>query len=162
VVKRTGVQTVGLQRVVFIIELPYHVRTVSALSLCADSAKAAGGPRSVSGVPAMSPKQPASEAPKALDHAYAAERARLLEVFGKRLRAERERRNVSLEGLALLANVHRTHLGALERGKRDPRLTMLLILADALEVAPGALLEGLAVPTERKAPTHSKGGSSPT
>jgi transcriptional regulator with XRE-family HTH domain len=106
----------------------------------------------------VSPGQPASEAPKVVDHAYEAERARLLEAFGKRLRAERERRNVSLEGLAEIANVHRTHLGALELGKRDPRLTMLLILADALEVAPGALLEGLAVPTERKAPTHSKSG----
>jgi hypothetical protein len=35
---------------------------------------------------------------------------------------------------------------------------MLLILADALEVPPGALHEGLSVPTERKAPTHFKGG----
>jgi transcriptional regulator with XRE-family HTH domain len=112
----------------------------------------------VSRVPVMSSGQPAPEAPKVVDHAYAAERARLLEAFGKRLRAERERRNVSLEGLAEIANIHRTQLGALELGKRDPRLTMLLILADALEVAPGTLLEGLAVPTERKAPTHSKSG----
>ncbi len=74
----------------------------------------------MSRVPVMSTEQPASEAPKALDHAYAAERARLLEVFGKRLRAERERRNVSLEGLAVLANVHRTHLGALELREARP------------------------------------------
>jgi transcriptional regulator with XRE-family HTH domain len=90
--------------------------------------------------------------------AYTTEHARLLEAFGKRLRAERDRRNVSLETLAEIANVHRTHLGALELGQRDPRLSMLLILADALEVPPGALLEGLFVPRERKAPTHFKGG----
>jgi transcriptional regulator with XRE-family HTH domain len=90
--------------------------------------------------------------------AYTAEHARLLLTFGGNLRAVRDRRNVSLETLAEIANVHRTHLGALERGLRDPRMSMLLILADALEVPPGALLEGLPVPRERKAPTHSKNG----
>jgi transcriptional regulator with XRE-family HTH domain len=91
--------------------------------------------------------------------AYTAEHARLLRTFGENLRAVRDRRNVSLEGLAEIANVHRTHLGALELGQRDPRMSMLLILADALEVRPGALLEGLPVPRERKAPTHSKNGT---
>ncbi len=94
----------------------------------------------------------------ARNDAYMAERARLLRTFGGKLRALRDRRNVSLETLAEIANVHRTNLGALELGKRDPHLSMLLILADALEVPPGALLDGLPVPTERKAPTHSKGG----
>ncbi len=91
--------------------------------------------------------------------AYTVERARLLSAFGAKLRAERERRNVSLETLAEIANVHRTHFGGLERGRREPHLSMLLILADALEVAPGALLEGLPVPRERKAPTHFKNGT---
>jgi transcriptional regulator with XRE-family HTH domain len=90
--------------------------------------------------------------------AYEAERSRLLLAFGRKLRAERERQNVSQESLADIARVHRTHLGALELGKRDPRMSMLLVLADALEVPPGALLEGLSVPRERKAPTHSKSG----
>ena len=53
-------------------------------------------------------------------------------------------------------NVHRTHLGALERGRREPHLTMLLILADALDA--DNLLAGLPVPRERKPPTHWKGG----
>ena len=91
--------------------------------------------------------------------AYTIERARLLLAFGEKLRAERERRNVSQETLADIANVHRTHFGGLERGRREPHLSMLLVLADALEVPPGALLEGLAVPRERKAPTHSKNGT---
>jgi transcriptional regulator with XRE-family HTH domain len=91
--------------------------------------------------------------------AYEAERSRLLVAFGRKLRAERERRNVSQETLADIANVHRTHFGALERGRREPHLSMLLILADALEVPPGALLDGLLVPKERKAPTHSKNGT---
>jgi transcriptional regulator with XRE-family HTH domain len=90
--------------------------------------------------------------------AYTVEHARLLLSFGEKLRAEREHRNVSQETLAEIANVHRTHLGALELGQRDPHLSMLLILADALEVPPGTLLAGLFVPRERKAPTHSKIG----
>lgn len=95
--------------------------------------------------------------PEILDDAYRAERARLLLAFGAKLRAERERRNLSQEALAEIANVHRTHLGALELGQREPQLAMLLILADGLEVSPMALLEGLVVPRERRAPTHSKG-----
>ncbi len=31
-------------------------------------------------------------------------------------------------------------------------------MPDTLEIPPGALLEGLFVPRERKAPTHSKSG----
>jgi transcriptional regulator with XRE-family HTH domain len=91
--------------------------------------------------------------------AYNAEHARLLLTFGEKLRTVRDRRNVSLERMAEIANVHRTHIGALELGRRDPRMSMLLILADALEIRPGALLEGLPVPRERKAPTHSKNGT---
>ncbi len=90
--------------------------------------------------------------------AYTVEHARLLRAFGEKLRAERESRNISQERLADIANVHRTHFGALERGQREPHLSMLLILADALETPPETLLEGLFVPRERKAPTHSRNG----
>jgi transcriptional regulator with XRE-family HTH domain len=90
--------------------------------------------------------------------AYDAERARFLEAFGEKLRALRDHRNLSQDALADLANVHRTHLSALELGLRDPHLSMLAILADALEVPPGAFFDGLPVPRERKAPTHSKRG----
>jgi transcriptional regulator with XRE-family HTH domain len=90
--------------------------------------------------------------------AYKAERARLLRAFGEKLRAERERRNLSQDVLATLAKIHRTQLSALELGLRDPHLTMLLILADALGVSPGTLVEGLFVPAQRKAPTHAKRG----
>jgi transcriptional regulator with XRE-family HTH domain len=105
----------------------------------------------------MSLRQPPPGGPDVLDDAYKVERARLLLAFGEKLRAERESRNLSQEALAEIANVHRTHLGALELGLREPHLAMLLILADGLGVSPNALLEGLFVPRERRAPTHSKG-----
>jgi transcriptional regulator with XRE-family HTH domain len=90
--------------------------------------------------------------------AYAAEHARLLRALGGKLCAERDRRDMSIERLAEIANVHRTHLNAVELGLRDPRASMLLILADALKVQPGSLLEGLPVPRERKPATHCKRG----
>lgn len=106
----------------------------------------------------MSPRQPSPEIPNITDAAYKDERARLLLLFGEKLRAERYRRNLSQEALAEIVNVHRTHLGALEQGLREPGLAMLLILAGGLGISPGALLEGLFIPMERKAPTHSKSG----
>jgi transcriptional regulator with XRE-family HTH domain len=90
--------------------------------------------------------------------AYTAERARLLRTFGARLRDVREHQGLSQETLARRAAVHRTHIGALEQGHRDPHMTMLLILADALEIPPGTLLDCLSAPRERKPPTHASAG----
>ncbi len=85
---------------------------------------------------------------------YEAERARVLHAFGARMRAERERCGLSQESLAEVANVHRTQISALELGRREPHLTMLLILADVLG---SNLLDGLPVPQERRPATHRKG-----
>lgn len=92
------------------------------------------------------------------EDAYTVERSHLLGAFGEKLRTVRERRGLSQETLATRAEVHRTHIGALEQGQRDPHLSMLLILADALTVLPGDLFDGLPVPRERKSATHSKSG----
>jgi transcriptional regulator with XRE-family HTH domain len=87
--------------------------------------------------------------------AYAVERALVLRAFAEKLRAARERRGLSQETLARLADIHRTHIGAMESGRREPHLTMLLILTDVL----GAdMLAGLPVPQERRPATHRKGG----
>ncbi len=92
------------------------------------------------------------------ENAYTVERAHMLSTFGERLRTVREQRGLSQETLATRADVHRTHIGALEQGQRDPHLSMLLILADALIVPPGDLFDGLPVPRERKPATHAKSG----
>jgi transcriptional regulator with XRE-family HTH domain len=84
------------------------------------------------------------------------ELGQLLAVFGKNARALRERIDVSQEEFALLTGIHRTEGGAIERGKREPRLSMLLILAQGLGVDPAELLHGLKTPECRRAPTHSK------
>jgi transcriptional regulator with XRE-family HTH domain len=82
--------------------------------------------------------------------AYAVERAQVLKTFGEQLRGQRKQRNLKQEGLAEVATVHRNEIGILERGQCEPGLFTLLVLADALEVPPRALLDGLPVPRERR------------
>jgi transcriptional regulator with XRE-family HTH domain len=54
--------------------------------------------------------------------------------FGERLRALRLDRGISQEKLGELAGVHRTYVGALERGEQNVSLTNLHELALALGV----------------------------
>jgi transcriptional regulator with XRE-family HTH domain len=84
--------------------------------------------------------------------AYKAELARFLEGFGdnvRRVRLARQPR-LSQERLSLAAKLHRTEIGKIEQGLVEPRLTTLLILADALSVTIDELVVGLAVPVERR------------
>lgn len=57
------------------------------------------------------------------------------------VRAYREQAGYSQEGLANKAKIHRTYIGGIERGERNPTLTMIHRLASALEVSPARLLE---------------------
>jgi transcriptional regulator with XRE-family HTH domain len=69
--------------------------------------------------------------------------------YGRNLRRIRRERGYSQEALAFRAEVHRTEISLLERGKRDPGVNMTLRLAGALGVDPGELLAGAAfVPSE--------------
>jgi XRE family transcriptional regulator, regulator of sulfur utilization len=82
--------------------------------------------------------------------AYMLERTEVLRTFGAQLRGLREQRSLAQEGLAEVANLHRNEIGVLERGQCEPRLMTLLILGEALEVPPCALLDGLPVPRQRR------------
>lgn len=61
--------------------------------------------------------------------------------FGRMVRLYRRRAGYSQEALANKANIHRTYIGGIERGERNPTLTMVHRLADALSVPPSQLLE---------------------
>jgi transcriptional regulator with XRE-family HTH domain len=63
--------------------------------------------------------------------------------FGNRIRELREAKGLSQEELADLGGIHRTYLGGIERGERNPTLLSLLKLAKALDTSPAKLLEGL-------------------
>jgi transcriptional regulator with XRE-family HTH domain len=59
--------------------------------------------------------------------------------FGQRVRAIRNRRGVSQEGLALQCGLDRTYISGIERGTRNPSLTNILKIATALDVPPSDL-----------------------
>jgi len=54
--------------------------------------------------------------------------------FGHRVRQLREAKGLSQEELAFRASVHRTYLGGIERGERNPSLKNIAAIADALGV----------------------------
>jgi transcriptional regulator with XRE-family HTH domain len=66
--------------------------------------------------------------------------------FGRVVRRLRVLRGLSQEGLADLAGIHRTYIGGIERGERNPTLTMIHRLAVAIGVSPTKLFE----PEERQ------------
>lgn len=63
--------------------------------------------------------------------------------FARNLRALRVEMGVSQESLGRMASLHPTEISRLERGVRDPRLGTIVQVAQALEVAPAILLDGI-------------------
>jgi transcriptional regulator with XRE-family HTH domain len=69
--------------------------------------------------------------------------------FGRVVRVIRTSLGLSQENLADRAGVHRTYIGGIERGERNPTLMMIHRLAKALGVPPTRLLE-----VEEERPTN--------
>jgi transcriptional regulator with XRE-family HTH domain len=63
--------------------------------------------------------------------------------FGRNLRSARRLADYSQQELGLLASLHPTEIGLLERGGRVPRIDTFLKLTGSLEVPTGELLEGM-------------------
>jgi transcriptional regulator with XRE-family HTH domain len=61
--------------------------------------------------------------------------------FGERVRILRKRVGLSQEELASACGLHRTYVGAVERGERNVSLLNIINLAHALRVSPAKLLE---------------------
>jgi transcriptional regulator with XRE-family HTH domain len=60
--------------------------------------------------------------------------------FGTAVRRLREKVGISQEELAERAGMHRTYIGGIERGERNPTLVSIHKLAKALGVSPKQLL----------------------
>lgn len=73
----------------------------------------------------------------------AATRSPLAVHFGQKLRVCRASVGISQEELGFRASLHRTEIGLLERGLREPRLDTIAKLAGALEVTLAELLKGI-------------------
>ena len=64
----------------------------------------------------------------------------LQEALGKVIRRRREARHVSQEQLGFQAGLHRTYVSMLERGLRNPSLTVISKLSGALGTTMASLL----------------------
>lgn len=61
--------------------------------------------------------------------------------FGEKVRDLRKAKGYSQESFADHANIHRTYMGGIERGERNPTLATICRLAEALGVKPSDLLK---------------------
>lgn len=61
--------------------------------------------------------------------------------LGQNVRRLREAKGWSQEDYADRAGIHRTYVSDIERGKRNPTVSVVEKLAKALEVSPGLLLD---------------------
>jgi transcriptional regulator with XRE-family HTH domain len=65
----------------------------------------------------------------------------VLIAFGKNLQRVRKDKKVSLRRLESLSEVDHSEIHRIEKGKRNPSLTIILALAKGLEIDPKSLLE---------------------
>jgi DNA-binding XRE family transcriptional regulator len=92
--------------------------------------------------------------------AYTAERRVYLKAFAANVRRLREEHDPPLSQTELYdsAKLHRTEIGRIETGRVEPRLMVLHILADSLDVTIDELIAELPVPVERKPAPKRKAG----
>lgn len=65
---------------------------------------------------------------------------KILKKFGKHLEKIRKEKKLSLRKLADIADVDFSQIHRIEKGESNPSLTMILVLAEALEVPVESLL----------------------
>lgn len=73
--------------------------------------------------------------PKNNSQNYSEREQDLMGELGLKVRNKREAMNLSQEKLAELAQIHRTYISSIERGQQNISLTILIRLADALDVS---------------------------
>jgi len=64
-------------------------------------------------------------------------------IIGRTIKEYRERKGLSQEILSGFADIGRTHLSAIERGKRKPTLETFFRISQALDVRPSNLLSAI-------------------
>lgn len=69
--------------------------------------------------------------------------ADIKKIFGRNVRSHREKLGISQEKLAELCYLHRTYIGAIERGERNVSLENIQKIAKALDVKIAVLFKGV-------------------
>jgi len=60
---------------------------------------------------------------------------KFLEKFGRRISELRKQKGITQESLAESIDVHRTYIGFIEQGKRNPTIDNIRRIAEALDVS---------------------------
>jgi transcriptional regulator with XRE-family HTH domain len=68
---------------------------------------------------------------------------------GLNVRNARLREGISQEELAHASGLDRTYVSGIERGLRNPTVTVLVQLAEVLRITPASLLDGIGEPSRR-------------
>ena len=63
--------------------------------------------------------------------------------IGNRIRELRAKRGLSQEAFADLCEIHRGHMGQIERGEKDVAISTLAKVSNGLEMTVSALLKGV-------------------
>lgn len=66
-------------------------------------------------------------------------------IFGELLKQYRIQNNKSQEELAFDAGLDRTYISLLERGKRQPSLSTIFVLSDALDISASDLIKEIEI-----------------
>ena len=64
-------------------------------------------------------------------------------IYGRTIRTLRQAKGLSQESLAELCSLHRTYVGAVERGERNVSLLNIVALARALDVPASRTMRGV-------------------
>lgn len=64
--------------------------------------------------------------------------------LGSRIRELRLKKALSQEAFADLCDIHRSHMGEIERGETNLTLSTLLVISKKLEITISALFKGIA------------------
>lgn len=67
----------------------------------------------------------------------------LLRAFGLKIQEVRRNKKMSQEDLGFLADLDRTYISSMERGKRNVSLLNIIKVANALSVSPEIFVKGL-------------------
>jgi transcriptional regulator with XRE-family HTH domain len=67
----------------------------------------------------------------------------LLRAFGRVVKEERQRQQISQEELGYRCALDRTYISGIERGVRNPTLTVIFAIASGLAVLPSSLLSNI-------------------
>jgi DNA-binding XRE family transcriptional regulator len=80
----------------------------------------------------------------------ASERMMLTRAFGEKLQHRRVAAGLSRAQLASRCRISPSTVSKIELGQSEPRLSLILILCDGLDLTPGTLIGELPIPQERK------------